>query len=174
MPFVSEVIKGKGRDWWAVKETGDSQLDYALGEHLADRFLQWGRRRGAECLDARNLFLLLESMVEKGPDFCPDRAGGLRRRSGIWPGNSAQLAGSGSDQLMAAPISTSNGPPGEIRAGLLLPLLAATRGCFRMLQAPEASRADRPPRAPAAKASRPSPASSGSVRRAADSSPQVP
>ena len=20
MPFVSEVIKGKGRDWWAVKE----------------------------------------------------------------------------------------------------------------------------------------------------------
>jgi len=86
MPFVSEVIKGKGRDWWAVKETGDSQLDYALGEHLADRFLQWGRRRGAECLDARNLFLLLESMVEKGPDFCPDvRRGFLHVLNDIAP-----------------------------------------------------------------------------------------
>ena len=86
MPFVSEIIRGKGRDWWAVKETGDSQLDCALGEHLAHLFLQWGRRRGAEFLNARHLFQLIESMVEKGPDYCPDvRRGFLHVLNEITP-----------------------------------------------------------------------------------------
>ena len=69
-----------------MKETGDSQLDCALGEHLANLFLQWGRHRGAEFLDARHLSQLLQSMVEKGPDYCPDvRKGFLHVLNDIAP-----------------------------------------------------------------------------------------
>lgn len=109
MPFVSDIIKGKGRDWWAVKETGDDQLDYALGEHLAQLFLQWGRRRGAEYLDTRHLMILIESMVEKGPDYCPNvRRGFLNVLTEIAPEGYAVDADTGNTTLLNWRASLAN------------------------------------------------------------------
>ena len=61
-----KVVRGKGRDWWHVKDTGAFTLDYALGEKLGTEFLRYGRRRGQPGL----LTAIIEGKIEKGPDYC--------------------------------------------------------------------------------------------------------
>ncbi len=61
-----KAMRGKGRDWWHVKETGDFLLDHALGEKLATEFLRYGRQRGRRSI----LAAIIEGMIEKGPKHC--------------------------------------------------------------------------------------------------------
>jgi hypothetical protein len=74
MGFVSEhkrdkngkVLRGEGRDWWNVRETGEHRLDLALGEKLATEFVRYGRQRGGQSM----LTHVIDGMIAKGPDYC--------------------------------------------------------------------------------------------------------